>query len=135
MYEISHKEDLFCDSVLIRRPQTASFQRNVSEIVAATRLAYSAKECVLYQIYLAAFRKRKMYRDILTPKQVTLYQEWLLSNKDRVAKSVSGRRKRSSASTTVATQGSDGDRDGDMTLVKLCTSLEESLKVSKNLSN
>jgi len=117
--------------------ESEELQRKVSQIVAASRLASSAKECVLYQIYLAEFRKKKMYREILTPRQAILYQEWLLSNKDRVDKNISERRKRSSAFNTqreglAETLGLDGEGSEDLTLEKLCRYLE-ALKVSNNL--
>jgi hypothetical protein len=109
-------------------------QRNVNQIVAATRLASSSKEWVLYQIYLAAYRKRKTYRDILKPRQAILYQEWLLSNKHRIHRIIS-KRKMSSASTAHRSGFAmrDGEGDEDLTIEKLCHYLEESLKISKNL--
>jgi len=117
--------------------QIETLKKNMSEIVAATRLAASAKECVIYQIYLAAFRKRKTYSDILTPRQAILYQEWLLSNRDRATNITSERRKRSSASPIqrggLGSEGPDGEQHEDLTLEKMCRYLEESLKISKNL--
>jgi hypothetical protein len=108
----------------------------MSEIVAATRLAASAKECVIYQIYLSAFRKRKTYSDILTPRQAILYQEWLLSNRDRATKITLEHRKWSSASPIqrggIELEGPDGEQHEDLSLEKLCRYLEESLKISKN---
>jgi hypothetical protein len=127
---------LFMRLFLFRLRQVEMLQKNVSEIVAATRLSSSAKECVLYQIYLAAFRKRKTYSDILTPRQAILYQEWLLSNRDRAKNIISEQKKRSSASAIqrvgFGSQESDGERHEDLTLEKLCCYLEESLKISKN---
>ena len=122
---------------LFRLRQIETLKKNLSEIVAATRLAASAKECVIYQIYLAAFRKRKTYSDILTPRQAILYQEWLLSNRDRATNITSERRKRSSESPIqrggLGSEGPDGEQHEDLTLEKLCRYLEESLKISKNL--
>jgi len=116
--------------------QAESLHRKVSQIVAATRLASNAKECILYQVYLAAFRKRKAYNDILTPRQAILFQEWLVSNKDRVRNRMSKRRSRSSLPikrSGSSSPGSDGAGDEDLTLEELCRCLEESLKISKNL--
>jgi hypothetical protein len=117
------------------------------------RLTSSLKEAVLYQLYAASFRKRKAYLDILTPRQTILYQEWLLSNRDRSKEVLNNKRKRSSSSTisdmllssTTSTTtlssssassspGSTTTRDENLTLEKLCQYLEESLKVSKNQS-
>jgi hypothetical protein len=119
-----------------RSRKAESLHKNVSQIEAATRLASNAKECILYQIYLAAFRKRKTYNDILTPRQAILYQEWLLSNKDRVRNIVSNRRKRASSIQRggFASQAFDEGREEDLTLEELCRYLEESLKISKNLA-
>jgi len=109
----------------------------VSQIVAATKIASNAKECILYQIYLAAFRKRKLYNDILTPRQAILYQEWLLSNRDRVKDMVSERRKRSPGTPKLSELYYIGKSDEEgkqyLTLEQLCKCLEETLKVSKNL--
>ena len=117
--------------------ETEVLQKNTSQMVAATRLANSAKECILYQLYLAAFRQRKTYRDILTPRQAILYQEWLLSNRDRMKGVLLNGRKRSPASAKLSdwseSQGSEGEWDEDLILEKLCRYLEETLKVSKNL--
>jgi len=122
-----------------------SFRRDGCQIAAATRLTYSLKEAVLYQLYAASFRKRKAYLDILTPRQTILYQEWLLSNRDRSKQVLNNKRKRSPSSTisdmllstttsssSSSSPGSTPTRDENLTLEKLCQYLEESLKVSKN---
>ena len=116
-----------------RSQKSESLQRDINQIVAASRLASSAKECILYQIYLAAYRKRKVYNSILTPRQAILYQEWLLSNKDRLRTLASERRKKQMAIPSGAMDAQDGDRDGDRILEELRRHLEESLKISKNL--
>ena len=119
--------------ISIRSQKAESLQRDISQIVAASRLALSAKECILYQIYLAAYRKRKAYNSILTPRQAILYQEWLLSNRDRVRTLASERRKRQALIQRGAPVSRDGNGDGDRILEELRRHLEESLKISKNL--
>ena len=129
---------LCLDFFQFRIQQGDVFRSNGSQIAAATRLASSLKEAVDYQLYVASFRKRNTFFDILTPRQAILYQEWLLSNRDRTKKvQVLNERKRLSTSTTGGmdlSPESDRTRDENLTLEKLCLHLEESLKVSKNQS-
>eukprot|EP00536_Pseudo-nitzschia_multiseries_P009811 jgi/Psemu1/288692/fgenesh1_pg.285_\ len=134
---------------LFREAET--FRRKGNQILAATRLTAGLKEAVLYQLYLSSFRTRKTYVDILTPAQSIRYKEWLLtnSNRDRVAALLRKRRKPWSSSSSSSTQpnrvGSAvvsslgttsttwGTTEHESNLEMLCHSLEESLKVSKNL--
>lgn len=116
-----------------RLRESGSFQRSESQILAATRLTANLKEAVLYQLYLTSFRKRKTYLDILTPRQAILYQDWLLSSRDRAEKVLKERKMSSASTKNVAFESlsSDGKED-DTTLERLCRYLEERLKVSKN---
>lgn len=118
-----------------RLRQIEVLRRNANHIVAATRLSSSVKEAVLYQIYLATFRKRKTYCDILTPRQAIIYKEWWLSNRAR-ARNALNRRKRPSALSKhglFVSSGSSETGEDDLTLERLCRYLEESLKVTKSL--
>ena len=122
-----------CSFIFFRSQKAESLHRDISQIIAASRLASSAKECILYQIYLAAYRKRKAYNSILTPRQTILYQEWLLSNRDRVRTLASERRKRQTPIRRGGPVSRDEKGDGDQTLEELRRHLEESLKISKSL--
>jgi len=113
-----------------------SFRRDVAQISLATRLTSNLKEAVLYQLHLSSFRKRKTYLDILTPQQTILYQEWLLSNRDRSKEVLKDKQKMSSSSNTNNGRRSSllcsiSARDENLTLEQLCRCLEESLKVTK----
>lgn len=135
---LSHKWLYSGTRFLLRFRQATSLQNNTSEIVAATKLASSAKECVLHQIYVAAFRKKKTYRNILTPRQAILYHKWLFSNRTHVKNITSERRKRLTALVIqhggFIAQGSDRERNKDWTLEQLCRQMEENLKISKTLA-
>jgi len=116
--------------------ESDSFRRDAAQIALATRLASNLKEAVLYQLYLSSFRKRKTYLNILTPQQTILYQEWLLSNRDRSEEVLNDKRKISSSSNTnngrlSSSLCSTSTRDENSTLEQLCRCLEESLKVTK----
>lgn len=121
-----------------------NIKNDVSQIVAASRLASSLKEAVLYQLYASSFRKRKTYLDILTPQQTILYQEWLLSNRLRSKILLSKNRNRPStpkANNLSSVEipsispplvlGSSRTNDASLTLEQLCRHLDESLKVTK----
>jgi hypothetical protein len=95
-------------------------------------MASRLKEAVRYQSDVSAYRKKKSFLDILTPSQAILYQEWLLSNRDRCSQVLDERRKASSvaaASTVGSLATSNGD--GNLMLETLCRNLEEILKISK----
>jgi len=114
-----------------------SFRRDVAQISLATRLTSNLKEAVLYQLHLSSFRKRKTYLDILTPQQTILYQEWLLSNRDRSKEVLKDKQKTSSSSSNTnngrrsSLLCSISARDENLILEQLCRCLEESLKVTK----
>lgn len=82
------------------------------------------KEAVLYQVYVASFRKRKTFLEILTPRQAILYQEWLLANGDRCKQQLTDDRMKISPVSSPA-------REENVTLEKMCQNLEEVLRISK----
>lgn len=112
------------------------FRRNENQILTAARLASSLKEAVLYALYLTTFRQRKAYLDILTPKQAILYQEWLLSNRNRAENVLKERKRLSIAKIRGVTESrvSDGSGKDDLNPEELGYYLEKSLKVTKNMS-
>ena len=108
-----------------------SFRRNGSQILAATRLASNLKEAILKQLYLTSFRKRKTYLDILTPRQAILYQDWLLSNRERAETMLKERKKSSiekEPGAVLKSPISSGTGKDYLNLEKLSLCLEESLE-------
>jgi hypothetical protein len=100
-------------------------------------MAYNLKEALRYQVYVSSFRKRKIFLDILTPKQALLYKHWLLSNRERCNQALDEQRK---VSTTLATStaiagGANSGGDGNSTLEALCRNLEEILRISKVITS
>jgi len=130
-YELSisvDQEERFLQA-LKRVKQYENYHRDSSQIAAATRMASSLKEAVRYQAYVSSFRKKKAYLDILTPQQTILYQEWLLSNRERCKQVLDERRKVSFPPSSLSSPSSS--TDANLTLEALCRNLEEILKISK----
>lgn len=111
------------------------YPKKSSQIAAATRMAYNLKEAVRYQVYISAYRKKRAFLDILTPRQALLYKKWLLSNRERCSQVLEERRKgRPNADASMALGGvsnADGGDGSNLTLEALCRTLEEILKISQ----
>jgi hypothetical protein len=124
---------LCCLMLLLRVRQHENRYRNDrTQIAAATRMASSLKEALLYQLFVSSFRKRKAFLDILTPRQAILYLHWSLSNRDRCQQVLDGRRRGAASSSTTPEDPIMTPRDeNNLTLEALCRSLEESLKITK----
>ncbi len=118
-------------SFLCRVRHYEDFAVNNAQIAAATRMASTLKEAIRYQVYVSAFRKKKAFLDILTPRQTLLYQEWLLSNRERCAQILDEKRQVSSTPGENMSLVGVVSQDGNLTLEALCRNLEEILKISK----
>ena len=112
---------LFLNDCRVKQRERLANER--SQIAAATRMASSLKEAVLYQSHAASVRNEKFFTDILPPKQTILYQEWLLKNRDRCQRAII-QRKNSIASAAP-------DSAESVCLLDICRKLEETLMISK----
>ena len=74
--------------------------------------------------------------DILTPRQAILYQEWLLSNRNRAENVLKERNRLSIGKIRGVTESrvSDGSGKDDLNPEELGYYLEKSLKVTKNMA-
>eukprot|EP00529_Nitzschia_sp_RCC80_P000189 CAMPEP_0113446410 /NCGR_PEP_ID=MMETSP0014_2-20120614/3691_1 /TAXON_ID=2857 /ORGANISM="Nitzschia sp." /LENGTH=873 /DNA_ID=CAMNT_0000337499 /DNA_START=329 /DNA_END=2950 /DNA_ORIENTATION=+ /assembly_acc=CAM_ASM_000159 len=116
------------EKVLLARKRVQNyekFQHEGSQIAAASRMTSRLKEAVQYQLFVASYRKKKTFLDILTPRQAIKYQEWLLSNGDRCRQMLADDRMKVSPSPS-PTPG-----DENVTLEDVCRNLEKVLKISK----
>lgn len=83
------------------------------------------KDAVQYQLFVASFRKKKTFLDILTPRQAIKYQEWLLDNGDRCRRMLMEDR------MMVSPPPSPTPGEENVTLETMCQNLEKVLKISQ----
>ena len=100
-------------------------------------MASRLKEAVLYQSHAAAVRSEKSYSQVLTPKQVLMYQDWLAKNRDRTKEKLNQRRKEAEDSKMTIKVESESRSSSSAAaeqqhacLMDVCKKLEEVLKIS-----